>query len=181
MTKAASLISVFLLLGFCSCTAVPKEWFSHRFHRVQYRLTDNEIKGLQFYLSSRVLAQTQSPPDASTPTPGGVVIVDRDTPGVATEVGRDRIKVTFRKGSSGVTFLSDTKATNDIYQYYFLATKEQGSDTIRKVADVPGGVLLHEGVAYTVAEGYNAVLMVDSEQLQELINKRKIGPGVEIK
>lgn len=181
MTKTASLTSVLLLLGFCSCTAVPKERFSHRFHRLQYRLTDKEIRGLQFYLSSRVLAQTQNPPAASTPTPSGVIIVEKDIPGVATEVGRDWIKVTFRKGSSGVTFFSDTTATDDIYQLYFLATKSSGSDTIRKVADVPGNLLLHEDMAFTVAEGYDAVLMVDSEQLQELINKRKVGPGVEIK
>ena len=38
----------------------------------------------------------------------------------------------------------------------------------------------YDGNAYTITQGYNAILMVDSDQLQELINKRKIGEGVKI-
>ena len=83
--------------------------------------------------------------------------------------------------AEGHALLSRFKATADIYLLYSLATEVEGADTIRKVADVPGNVLLHDGVPYTVVEGYDAVLMVDSDQLQELIDKRKIGAGVEVK
>lgn len=180
MTTRASLVFAFLFLVLPGCSAVQKERFSHRFHRLQYGLTDDEVKGLQFYLSSDVLAQTASPKQR-TPTGTSVVLVPRDIPGVATAVGRDWIRVTFRKGGHGVPFLSDIASTTDAYLLYSLATTVEGSDQLRKVADVPNNVAYYEGNAYTIAQGYNAVLMVDSEQLQELINTRKLGPGVEIK
>ncbi len=175
------LATTLLVLAVCGCSAVPKERFSHRFHRLQYRLTDEEIKGLQFYLSAKVLAQTKSPVDLNVPTAASVIVAPKDTPGAATHVGRDWIKVTFREGGTGAVFFSDTTATNDIYLLYSLATEVEGADTIRKVADVPGNVLLHDGVPYTVMEGYDAILMVDADQLHELIDKRKIGAGVEVK
>jgi len=181
MTNYASLATTLLVLGLCGCSAVSKERFSHRFHRLQYRLTDEEVKGLQFYISSRILAQVKSSPDVKVPTSGSVIVVPKDTPGVATQVGRDWIRVIFREGASGVVFFTDTTATNDIYLLYSLATDVEGSDIVQKVADVPGNVLLHEGTPYTVVEGYDSLLMVDVEQLQELIDKRKIGEGVEIK
>jgi hypothetical protein len=181
MTNYAPLATTLLVLALCGCSAVSKERFSHRFHRLQYRLTDEEVKGLQFYISSRVLAQVKSSPDVSVPTSSSVIVVPKDTPGVATHVGRDWIKVTYREGGTGVVFFSDTTATNDIYLLYSLATNVEGADNIRKVADVPGNVLLHDGTPYTVVEGYDSILMVDVEQLQELIDKRKIGAGVKAK
>ena len=180
-TAIAGLVTTLLVFAFCGCSAAPKERFSHRYHRLKYRLTDEEIKGLQFYISSDVLAQTTSPSEGDTPTGTGVILVPKDTPGVATDVGSDRIKVTFRTGSTGVLFFSDTTAPNDVYLLYSLATTVEGSDTIRKVADMPGHTALYHGVPYTVAEGYDSILMVDSDQLQALINKRKIGVGVEAK
>ncbi len=179
MTNYAPLATTLLVLALCGCSAAPKERFYHRFHRLKYRLTNEEIKGLQFYLSSELLARTKSPPDVTVPTASGVIIVPRDTPGVATHVGRDWIKIMFRKRGTGVVFSSGTIDPNDVYLLYSLATAVKGTDTtIRNVADVPGHILIHDGVSYTVAEGYNAFLMVDGKQLQKLIDKRKLGAGI---
>jgi hypothetical protein len=184
MTKHASLATTLLVLVFCGCSAVPKQRFSHRFHRLQYRLTDEEIKGLQFYISSDVLAQTTSPTDRA-PTGTSVILLPKDTPGVATEVGPDWIRVTFRKGGKGVPFLADTASNTDAYLLYALATPAEGTNegtkAFRTVADSPENVAVYDGISYTVVEGYNAILMVDADQLQALIDKRKIGAGVEIK
>lgn len=177
---AAAVPTTLLLLALCGCAGVPKEGFSHRFHRLLYRLTDTEIKGLQFYLSADVLAQTRSASDRA-PSGNNVIVVPKGTPGVATEVGEDWIKVAFRQHSVGVPFLTDSYASTDIYQLYSLATPITGANTFQKVADVPGNVLVHDGVPYTVVEGGDACLLVDGEQLRELIDKRKIGPGVMVK
>ena len=140
MTTRASLGLVLLFITVCGCSSVQKEWFSHRFHRLQYGFTDEEIKGLQFYLSSDVLAQTASPAQR-TPTGTSVVVVPRDIPGVATAVGRDWIRVTFREGGNGVPFLADISSTTDSYLLYSLATTAEGSNSLRKVADVPNNIL----------------------------------------
>ena len=63
------------------------------------RLSDEEIKGIQFYISDRVLVQTESPTERSPITGGNVILVARETPGVVTDVGPEWIRVSFRKGS----------------------------------------------------------------------------------
>ncbi|MHC4077942.1 MAG: hypothetical protein ACYST0_05800, partial [Planctomycetota bacterium] len=52
-----------------------------------------------------------------------------------------------------------------------------GEDGLRKVADIPGYMAIHEGVRYKVLWGYDAFLMIESGQLEALINKRMIGRG----
>ena len=180
MRNHASLATTLLVVVLCGCSAAPKVRFSHRFHRLQYRLTDAEIKGLQFYISSDVLAQTTSPSER-TPTGTSVILLPKDTPGVATGVGPDWIKITFREGGKGVPFLSDTASNTDAYLLYSLATPVDDIKGFRRVADVPENIATYDGVSYTVVEGYNAILLVNADQLQELIDKRKIGEGVEIK
>lgn len=180
MTNRITLVATLLVSALCGCSSSPKERFSHRFHRLQYRLTDDEIKGLQFYLSAEVIAQTKSPSDR-TPTGSNVIIVPRDVPGAATHVGPNWIKVAFREGGDGVPFLSDTTATDDVYLNYSLATQVEGANTLRKVADVPGHIGSYNGVSYAVADGYDAILMVDGDQLQALIEKRRIREGVKAK
>ncbi len=149
--------------------------FSHEFHRVEYRLTDSELKGLQFFISTEVLAQTESPAERNTPTGNSVILVKRGTPGVVTEIGPNWLRVSFREGSRGVQFLAET----DEYPLYRLATAGEGGTGLRFVKDVPGHVVVHEGVRYEVVEGYDAVLACDYDQLRELIDKRGIGPGRE--
>ncbi|MHC4512104.1 MAG: hypothetical protein ACYS5W_00235 [Planctomycetota bacterium] len=155
---ALGLVTTLLVLASAGCSTPPKEGFSHQFHRSNYRLSEQEIK------------------DRNEFTGTNAILVARGTPGVVTEVGPDWIRVSFRKGSKGVPFLADASG-EDVIALYTLATTVEGEDGLRKVADVPGYMAIHEGVRYRVLWGYDAYLMIDTEELEALINKRMIGPG----
>ncbi|MHC4815436.1 MAG: hypothetical protein ACYTGW_00270 [Planctomycetota bacterium] len=173
---ALGLVTTLLVLASAGCSTPPKEGFSHQFHRSNYRLSEQEIKDTQFYISAKVLAQTVLPSERNEFTGTNAILVARGTPGVVTEVGPDWIRVSFRKGSKGVPFLADASG-EDVIALYTLATTVEGEDGLRKVADVPGYMAIHEGVRYRVLWGYDAYLMIDTEELEALINKRMIGPG----
>jgi hypothetical protein len=173
--RALSLLTGVIGLALASCTTPRPANFSHEFHRVEYRLTDSELKGLQFFISTEVLAQTESPTERNTPTGNSVILLKRGTPGVVTEIGPNWLRVSFREGSRGVQFLAET----DEYPLYGLATAGEDGTGLRLVKDVPGHLVVHEGVRYEVVKGHDAVLACDYEQLRELIDKRGIGPGRE--
>ena len=158
-------------------TITPRSIFSHQFHRERYRLTDEEIKGLQFFASSQVLAQTESADVIETPTGGNVILVKRETPGVVTEVGPNWIRVSFKEGGSGMHFLSNAGSRAGGSSDYYIATTVEGSSELSMVKDVPGHIAIHDGVRYKVVEGFNMMLSCDRVQLQALFDDRGIGEG----
>jgi hypothetical protein len=156
------------------CTTPTKRVLGHKFHRQNFRLTDDELKELQFFVSDTVLVQTETPGESNTPTGKDVILVKVGTPGVATEIGPDWIRVSFRDGSRGMRFLADAGTSSTEPDPYFLAT---ATDTgLKMVKNVPG-VLTHEGVRYKVLHGQDSILYCEREVLQEILDRRDIGSG----
>ncbi len=73
----------------------PMPSFLHTRHRENLSIDPQELKNLQFYISTRVLAK-----DLSTPGSEGVIIVPDLTRGMATEVGPSWLRVRFSEGGA---------------------------------------------------------------------------------
>jgi len=69
--------------------------------------------------------------------------------------------------------MTDPSAENDVYKYYALATQLAGG-SVKRVADVEGHYLMDGTTRYEVVTGADAVLLIDSGDLQRLIDKRKL-------
>lgn len=104
-TLVVTLLSLGTLTG-CASGRVP---FTHEI-RTQYRLTDDEVKNLQFYTSHTItLRRELTATDREVTgghklvlTSGKVVeemVIEKETPGVAVAVSRDTIAVSFDVGS----------------------------------------------------------------------------------
>lgn len=175
MSKPSPLFGLALLVPtlVASCFSIPEsKRFSHDFHRMKYRLADNELRGVQFYISTDVIVHTENPEDRS-PTGKNTVFVAKGTPGVVTDVGPNWLRVSFRRGGKGTLFMTDPSAENDVYKYYALATQLAGG-SVKRVADVEGHYLMDGTTRYEVVTGADAVLLIDSGDLQRLIDKRKL-------
>ncbi len=157
-----ALLALFCLPG-CS---TPKQLFLHEWHRENYALQDRELKDVQFFISTDVLARNSEPGEGAA----GVIIVPMGTPGVATEVGPDWIRVSFQEGGRGVPFV--TVPTKSGASPYWLATELEGQQGYRALRDLPDRVLRVEGTAYKIETGYSARLLISSKDLKELISER---------
>jgi len=70
MSKPSPLFGLALLVPtlVASCFSIPEsKRFSHDFHRMKYRLADNELRGVQFYISTDVIVHTETPKTAARP------------------------------------------------------------------------------------------------------------------
>jgi len=159
------------------CASYQPVIFSHKFHREKFRLTDAELKGLNFFASTDVLVQTETADMKATPTGSNVILVKQGTPGAVTEVGPNWLRVSFLVGGSGMPFLAQVGSESEGTTDYYLATTVEGSQGLTMVKDVPGHIAIHEGVHYTIVEGYDAMLSCDWPELQKLIDARGIGEG----
>ena len=168
----AALVFASLLLGACSS---QKRAFLHSF-RERYSITDEEIKNLQFYTSTDLLAKTSAAPTGDTGTATESVLVPAKTPGVVTGVGPAWIRVSFREGHSGVRFMANPPGARDAY---YLATEVEGKDGFHILQDLDNKVLLHEGQSYIITYGTSATLHVALSALEDLKEKRMTVPGRE--
>ena len=89
-------IALLSLLVLASCTPSYKEMFLNRTYRENLSLQDEELKTLQFYISTNVLVQYESPSGKQS------LLLPEETPGVVTAVGPDWLKVSFREGGAEV-------------------------------------------------------------------------------
>jgi len=90
----------------CASRMVP---FTHEI-RSQYRLTEQELKSLQFYVSHTVTLKRELESDSRRVEGGNLhirsgklieeVVVKEQTPGVAVAVGDDTISVSFQEGTA---------------------------------------------------------------------------------
>lgn len=165
-TRSLLLLPTLVLLAAC---ATPKEIFLHGWHRENYAIGAEELKQLQFYISTQVLAQedsaSQSPAAAES-----VILVPDGTPGLVTGAGPNWLRVSFQEGGSGVPFLADPKGGDDSY---WLATEVPGQPGFRKVKELSEKVLRQQGRAYRVVYGSSAQLLVSSRDLEQLIAQRR--------
>jgi hypothetical protein len=163
LARGAGAILVGVLLGAC---VTPKEPFTHTSHRRNYSIEDQELKEIQFYLSTEVLAKDTSKGD----TAEGVLIVPEEIPGVVTEVGPNWIRVSFEKGGSGVPFLAALDQKDD---GYWLATEVEGQQGFHKVQELAEKILLVQGTRYKLVYGANAYLVFNRRDLDKLIERRR--------
>jgi hypothetical protein len=167
------------ILAFVSCSdihlsgAPPEYRFMQRQHRETYGIEEADMARLQFFVSSRIIAQ-----DLDTPGSEGLVLVPAGTPGRVIAAGPRWIRVQFQEGGPGVVFLANPTTYSDTS--YFLATEADGADGYRQVKDVPDHVLRHGGRRYRIVEGWNAELIVDGDKLKKLVESRRHVEGQRI-
>ncbi len=152
-------------LVFAGCST-PKEAFLQFQHRENYALQDEEIASLQFYISREVLARNVAD-KAST---SSVVVVPLETPGAATDVGPDWIRVSFQEDGAGVYFLAVKTMGGD--SVYWLATEVEGKPGLHALKDVEKKVIRVPEGEFELIYGDKARLLVNTDDLQKLIEKR---------
>ena len=165
-------ITIVLLLLLISCATSYKEIFLNRTYRENLSLEDQELKSLQFFISTSVYVQHDSPTGKKT------ILLPEETPGVVTSVGPDWLKVSFRKGGIDVPFIVNKRAQYDLY---YVATEVPGKTGFHMLKDLPEKIFYYQGTPYRVISGEKAHLMVDSKGLQKLLKKRVPTQGRRVK
>jgi hypothetical protein len=154
-----------LLIGCSSVRTIP---FQNMSHRQLYSLKLEDLQKMQFYVSSDIVAQYQDATGTKS------LLVPQLTPGVATSEGPNWIKVSFREGGIDVPFITDLTQTDG---YYRIATEIDGGKEIKRISDLPDKSFLHNGVRYKVVSGADAMLLVDWETWNRVIETRKVTEG----
>src|SRR5262247_2891358 len=125
---------VFFLAG---CSSTPPIAFQNTSHRQTYSLNLEDLKKLQFYISSDVVAQYQDATGTKS------LLLTRLTPGVATDAGPNWIKVSFREGGVDVPFVADP---NQYDARYWIATEVEGSKDFKRIYDLSDRFFLYKGI-----------------------------------
>ncbi len=168
-----SWLTVFAVLFIAAC-ANPKVSFLHTRHRENLSIETPELKNLQFYISTQILARVVSTPGRGA-SPEDVIIVPVLTPGMATEVGPNWLRVRFSEGGSGVVFIAVVTQGDSAY---WLATEIEDQQGFHKLKDLPGKILLNEGTAYELIYGDHARLLISEKDLSKLMQQRRQLEGV---
>jgi hypothetical protein len=166
-TQGGLIAALLFLLAGCSSgpTTIP---FLNNSHRQIYSLNEEDLKKVQFYVSTDVVAQVHD----TTATQS--FMVPKLTPGVVTAAGPNWLKVSFREGGADVPFVADPQQKDG---RYWIASEVEGSKDFKKVIDLPGRVFIYKGVRLTLASGSDAILLVDWEGWKELVETRKVTEG----
>lgn len=164
---SAFLCTVTAVLLCTSCTA--KETFLHVAHRQNYEIQAAELSDLQFYISNEILVKEVASTGGATAA-DNVVFLPEGTPGVAVEVEPSWIRVSFEGGGSGVVFLTDLTLRDD---GYWLATQVPGETGYHKLLDLEEPMLHVDGRMYRVVYGAGAYLLVDSDDLEKVVARRR--------
>ncbi len=183
----------------CFVVGCAHEPFSH-VQRMRYSISDREIQSLQFYLSGEVIVRVRSGSGDSVTEGQGVtapqrvpvrqpvterqpmperqgvtegqetIIAPQNTPGIATEVGSNWIRVTFRENGPGVPFAADE--ADSVSGRYYLATKDEEGRKMVRVRDIARRDFTIDGTNYELLYGSTVYLMVKPAAMQALIEKR---------
>jgi hypothetical protein len=156
----------FLLVG---CSSGPTTFpFLNNTHRQAYSLNEDDLKKVQFYVSTDVMAQVQDPMATQA------FLVPRLTPGVVTASGPNWIKVSFRKGGADVPFVADPNQNDS---RYYIASEVEGGRNFKRVTEVPGRVFIYKGTPLTLVSGADAVLLLDWDSWEKVAETRKVTEG----
>lgn len=167
--RPQALFIVVLLSVLTGCSSISKTIpFRNITHRQLYSLNVEDLKKVQFYISTDVVAQYQDTTGKKS------VLVTKLTPGVVTTAGQNWVKVSFRKGGANVPFVTDPNQDNGLY---WLATEVEGSKDFKKVTEVPGHVFLYKGTPLRVVSGADALLLIDTESWEKIVESRKVTEG----
>jgi len=163
MHRKPAWIAVISLLVLLSCASSSKIVFLNQTNRQNLNLEDEELKHLQFYISTNVLVQYDGPLGKKS------ILLQEATPGVVTAVGPDWLKVSFREGGADVPFVADSQGEYDVYS---LATELPGQAGFHMIKKLPQKVFYANGTPYQVMYGDKAFLQVEEKELQKLLKKR---------
>jgi hypothetical protein len=156
----------FILAG---CSSGPTTWpFLNNTHRLAYSLNEEDLKKVQFYVSTDVVAQVQDPMATQS------FLVPELTPGVVTAAGPNWIKVSFRMGGADVPFVADPNQNDS---RYWIASEVDGGKAFKRVTEVPGRVFVYKGTPLTLVSGADAMLLVDLDSWQKVVETRKVTEG----
>ncbi len=170
-------LALFAVLFVAACSNPlgqrPMPSFLHTRHRENLSIDTQELKNLQFYISTKVLARVVSSGRGASPE--DVIIVPVLTRGMATEVGPHWLRVRFSEGGSGVLFVAVVTQGDSAY---WLATEIEGQQGFHKLKDLPKKILLNQGTAYELIYGDHARLLISEKDLSKLMEQRRHLEGV---
>ena len=147
--------------------------------RTQYNLGSEDLKNLQYYVSSDITLQRdfrQEEREISTghklvTKEGGLVeevLIRAGTPGIATEVGETSLAVSFEPGSS--LMFGSPPTDQDPERKYKLSAK--------RWTDYYGETVYDGKIFYAVEGSGQAYLEVGVESLDAVEKKKKVLPGM---
>ena len=142
--------------------------FQHNYHRQDLSFTEEDLKQLQFYVSTEIVARYKD----STGTKS--LLLPGLTPGVVTSAGPNWLKVNFREGGVDVPFVTDLDHYNG---FYWIATEVEGSTEFKKIRELPEKFFLHKGTRYQLVSGSDAFLIVDWKGWEKVAETRKATGG----
>lgn len=155
-----------LLVG---CASNPKTiTFQHHYHRQDLSFNEEDLKQLQFYISTDIVARYKDATGTKS------VLVTGMTPVVVTGAGPNWVKVNSREGGVDVPFVTDPNHYNG---FYWIATEVEGSKEFKKISELPEKVFLNKGIRYQLISGSDAFLLVDWEGWESLAKSRKVTEG----
>lgn len=159
----------FLLVG---CSSAPTTFpFLNNTHRQAYSLSEEDLKKVQFYVSTDIVAQVKEPGATQS------FLVPRLTPGVVTAAGPNWVKVSFRKGGADVPFVADPNQNDS---RYYIASEVEGGRDFKRVTEVPGRVFIYKGTALTLVSGADAMLLLDWDSWEKVAETRKVTGGRQV-
>jgi hypothetical protein len=167
--NAQGCVVVVLFLLLVGCSSDPTTFpFLNNTHRQAYSVNEDDLKKVQFYVSTDIVAQVKDPGATQS------FLVPGMTPGVVTAAGPNWIKVSFRKGGADVPFVADP---NQYDSRYYIASEVEGGKNFKRVTEVPGKVFTYKGTPLTLVSGADAMLLLDWDSWEKVVATRKVTGG----
>jgi hypothetical protein len=170
--RGAALAACLVLLAAC---ASPPQPLLHRAHREYFALQIDDLERARYFVSERIVAHELI--DGADPrTPSSVLVLETDTPGAITEAGPDWLRVSFDRGP-GVLFVARNEGFPDAW--YELASDAEPGGEPRRVRDIADSIARVGNRRYKVIYGAEAHLLIDSAELQRMLESRPRARGRE--
>ncbi len=166
MFRGVRWIPALALLTAVGCVT-PTQVFLHQWHRGNLVITEEELRALQFYVSTDVMVRTI---DGGASGARGVIFLKQGTPGVVVDSGDRWMRVSFQTGGRGVGFAAIADERED--SAYWFASEAPGEEGYQRIRDLRERKLYLDGVTYEVVSGANARLLVNDDDLKKLIGER---------
>jgi hypothetical protein len=179
-SRRKQLLAVALLAASLAVSGCASQRVAFTQHlRTQYNLTDEDLKKLQYYLSSDVTLQREFRSEEGEVSgshklvrkEGGLVeqvFIRAGTPGIATDVGNTYLAVSFEPGASLV--FGSTPSDQDPDRKYKLSAKRWEDHY---------GELVYGGKTFYAVDGSRQTFLVVVLEFLDAVEKRKkILPGM---
>jgi hypothetical protein len=142
--------------------------FQHNYHRLDLSFTEEDLKQLQFYVSTEVVARYKDATGVKS------LLVPELTPVVVTSAGPDWLKVNFREGGVDIPFVTDPNHYNG---FYWIASEVEGTRDFKKISGLAEKIFLYKGIRYQLVLGSDAFLLVDWEGWERVAETRRVTEG----